>query len=63
MDPEKEREEEERGLKAMILCMKVAGYQISQGRYFALEHPSSASSWGLRSVEVLLERPEVRMSR
>eukprot|EP00959_Pyramimonas_sp_CCMP1952_P256512 5358138-Pyramimonas_sp.AAC.1 len=50
MDPTREKEEEELGLAAMHLCMKVAEYQMAHGRFFALEHPDTASSWHLECV-------------
>eukprot|EP00959_Pyramimonas_sp_CCMP1952_P337012 7057236-Pyramimonas_sp.AAC.1 len=63
MNPDREKEEEEKGLQAMHLCAQLAEYQLGKGRIFALEHPSSASSWELESLGVLSEHPDVRVAR
>eukprot|EP00959_Pyramimonas_sp_CCMP1952_P058741 1226541-Pyramimonas_sp.AAC.1 len=47
----------------MQLCMRVAEYQLAGGRFFALEHPDTASSWHLECARVLCQRPEVQVSK
>eukprot|EP00959_Pyramimonas_sp_CCMP1952_P446065 9339167-Pyramimonas_sp.AAC.1 len=39
--------------------MKIAELQVSRGRFFALEHPASASSWKLESTRHILGLPGV----
>eukprot|EP00959_Pyramimonas_sp_CCMP1952_P440715 9226785-Pyramimonas_sp.AAC.1 len=63
MNPDREKEEDERGLQAMYLCAQLAKYQLDMGRIFAIEHPSSASSWELESLRLLSEHPDVRVAR
>eukprot|EP00959_Pyramimonas_sp_CCMP1952_P021717 457675-Pyramimonas_sp.AAC.1 len=59
MDPQRQQEEEERGLRYVHLCMRVAEYQSSRGRFFAMEHPCTASSWDLEAVRAAMSWPGV----
>eukprot|EP00959_Pyramimonas_sp_CCMP1952_P068300 1425393-Pyramimonas_sp.AAC.1 len=43
MDPHTRNEVEQRGLEYIDLCVRVALYQRSKGRYFSFEHPEGAS--------------------
>eukprot|EP00959_Pyramimonas_sp_CCMP1952_P108162 2261389-Pyramimonas_sp.AAC.1 len=61
--PELEVWEEERGVHAFHLCLQVAEYQIARGRFFALEHPASASSWGLEATRLVLSLPGVERTK
>jgi len=36
---------EQQGLQQLLLCVRVALYQIRKGRTFIIEHPASASNW------------------
>eukprot|EP00959_Pyramimonas_sp_CCMP1952_P368913 7727197-Pyramimonas_sp.AAC.1 len=60
MDPDKQRAVEDRGIRYMYLCARVAEHQeVSRGRYFVLEQPSGASLWDLEPLRVVASLPGV----
>eukprot|EP00959_Pyramimonas_sp_CCMP1952_P440838 9229673-Pyramimonas_sp.AAC.1 len=46
-------EQDRKGIAFMQLRCDIALYQLEHGRDFVLEHPLSASSWGLECIRVL----------
>ena len=62
--PEERRQREMRkAIEHVNFCMAVYRWQIDNGRFFAHEHPWSASSWKLRSVVALRRHEAVRLVR
>eukprot|EP00959_Pyramimonas_sp_CCMP1952_P084549 1768590-Pyramimonas_sp.AAC.1 len=51
------------GLRDLVLCMEVAQYQHSKGRFFAFEHPLYASSWETEVVRLIASLSGVRRLR
>eukprot|EP00973_Karenia_brevis_P084114 11670821-Karenia_brevis.AAC.1 len=51
MDPDEAWRKWEQAVEHVSFCMKLYSIQIEAGRYFLHEHPLSASSWQLPSVE------------
>jgi len=46
-------------VRQVHLCVEIADYQARKGRRFIIEHPLTATSWGLAAVRWLLEQPGV----
>eukprot|EP00959_Pyramimonas_sp_CCMP1952_P072366 1511553-Pyramimonas_sp.AAC.1 len=59
MDPAKQREVEEQGIRHLLLCARVAELQVQHGRFFALEQPVAASSWDLETIRRVSDLPRV----
>eukprot|EP00959_Pyramimonas_sp_CCMP1952_P298513 6244076-Pyramimonas_sp.AAC.1 len=51
------------GLRDLILCMEIAEYQVSRGRYFAFEHPLYATSWRTEVMQCVSSLPGVKRLR
>ena len=45
--------------ECVLFCVRIAEYQMKNGRFFYFEHPLSASSWNLEALASLREPPEV----
>ena len=59
MDPGEARRLKVEGMAMFQFCVQVAEFQISQGRYFWIEQPASASSWATHAIAWLLRQPGV----
>ena len=62
MDPGEARRLKVEGMAMFQFCVQVAEFQISQGRYFWIEQPASASSWATHAIAWLLRQPGVAWS-
>ena len=59
MDPEQVKQMQVEGLTMLHFCVQVAEFQMSQGKFFGLEHPGSASSWSTHAMAWLLKQDGV----
>ena len=55
--------EREKAKQHVNFCCSLYGYQIDQGRHFVHEHPWSARSWALTSIQPLLNHPAVQLTQ
>eukprot|EP00959_Pyramimonas_sp_CCMP1952_P219744 4594396-Pyramimonas_sp.AAC.1 len=51
MDEGKRDEEEEKGIRAFLLCARVAEYQVQRGRFFMIEHPLTSLAWETKAAD------------
>ena len=58
-DPEKMRRAMARAVKHIDFVVSVYREQLENNRYFVHEHPATATSWQLRSIEELMQASEV----
>ena len=59
MDPDEWDRLVAEGVRDLILCMRIADFQVRSGRYFVFEHPLYASSWGAAVVKYVWSLPGV----
>ena len=55
--------EREKAKQHVNFCCSLYRYQIDQGRRFVHEHPWSARSWALPSIQQLLNHPSVQLTQ
>ena len=55
--------EREKAKQHVNFCCPLYRYQIDQGRRFVHEHPWSARSWALPSIQELLNHPSVQLTQ
>ena len=48
------------GIKHLNFAMELCEIQRRNGLYFLFEHPAGASSWSVKSVQTMLDKPHVR---
>jgi hypothetical protein len=52
-----------RACQMVKFAMKVAMYQLENGKYFYFEHPWSATSWPLPCIQAVLRKPQVSLAQ